>query len=73
MRYVRKLCISAIILLYLLGTVPAFMHFYNRPVTILGIPCFAVGIISLAFGMLLFVYILYRCGPSEDEDEKGGQ
>ncbi len=73
MRCVRRLCISAIILLYLLGTVPVFMGFYNRPITIFGIPCFAVGIISLALGMLLFVYILYRCEPSGEEEDEGGQ
>lgn len=72
MKYVRIICVSAIIILYLLGAVPAFMGFYNRLETFFGIPIFAVGIIALSLGMLLFVFILYRCESARDDDE-GGQ
>lgn len=68
MTFVRKLCITAIIILYIAGAVPAFMGPFNQAGTFWGIPCFLIGILLLAFGMIAVVFFLY-CYESEKEDE----
>lgn len=67
MRRVRKICVALILIFYACAVFPVLMGWYNRPETIFGLPCFAVGLLSLAFGMLFTLLFLYYYELKKEE------